>query len=138
MNWQGLCWWDLPWCIGGDFNVIRFPSERSGGRRINSAMREFSDFIFERGLMDLPLSRGLCTWSNSRSWSRIDRFLVSPDWEASHPEVLQKRLFCLCSDHFPIVLACGGNKGRRKSFKFENMWLKEEGFVERVRCWWAS
>ena len=44
-----LSWWDLPWCIGGDFNVIRFPSERSGGRHISAAMREFSDFIFERG-----------------------------------------------------------------------------------------
>jgi hypothetical protein len=63
---------------------------------------------------------------------------VSPDWEAKHPEVLQKRLLCLCSDHFPIVLACGGNKGGKKSFKFENMWLKEEGFVERVRGWWAA
>jgi hypothetical protein len=56
-----LCWWDLPWCIGGDFNAIRFPSERSGGRCISSAMREFSDFIFERGLMDLPFTGGLCT-----------------------------------------------------------------------------
>jgi hypothetical protein len=64
--------------------------------------------------------------------------LVSPDWEARHPEVLQKRLLCLCLDHFPIVLACGGNKGGSKSFKFENMWLKDEGFVDRVRGWWAS
>ena len=24
----------------------------------------------------------------------------------------------------------------RVPFKFENMWLKEEGFVERVRQWW--
>jgi endonuclease/exonuclease/phosphatase family metal-dependent hydrolase len=61
--------------------------------------------------MDLPLTGGLCTWSNSRSWLRIDRFLVSPDWEARHPKVLQKRLLCLYSDHFPIVLARGGNKG---------------------------
>ena len=119
-----LCWWDLLWCIWGDFNAIRFPSERPGGRRISSTMREFSDFIFERGLMDLPLTGGLCTWSNSRSWSRIDCFLVSSDSETRHPEVLRKRLLCLCSDHFPIVLACGGNKGGRKSFKFENMWLK--------------
>jgi hypothetical protein len=22
-----LSWWDLPWCIGGNFNVTRFPSE---------------------------------------------------------------------------------------------------------------
>jgi exonuclease III len=130
-----MSWWNVPWCIGGDFNVIRFPSERSGGRRISAAMREFSDFIFERGLMDLLLTGGLCTWSNTRSWSRIDRFLISPDWEARYPEVIQKRLLCLCSDHFPIVLAAGGNKGGRKSFKFENMWLKEKGFVEKARGW---
>jgi hypothetical protein len=123
---------------GGDFNVIRFLSERSRGRRISAAMREFSDFIFEKGLMDLPLTGGLCTWSNTQSWSRIDRFLISPDWEARYPEALQKRLLCLCSDHFSIVLACGRNKGGRKSFKFENMWLKEEGFVERVSGWWDS
>jgi hypothetical protein len=44
-----------------------------------------------------------------------------------HLDLLQKRLFCLCSDHFSIVLVSGGRKGGRKSFKFENMWLKEEG-----------
>jgi hypothetical protein len=87
--------------------------------------------------MDLLLSGGLCTWSNSQSWSRIDRFLVSPEWEVRHPDLLQKRLLCLCSDHFPIVLVSRGRKEGRKPFKFENMWLKEEGFVERVRGWWA-
>jgi hypothetical protein len=52
-----------------------------------------------------------------------------------HPDLLQKRLLCLCSDHFPIVLVSGGQKGGRKPFKFENMWLKEEGFVDRVKGW---
>jgi hypothetical protein len=39
-------WWVLPWCIGGDFNVIRFPAERSSDVRLNTTMLEFSDFIF--------------------------------------------------------------------------------------------
>ena len=25
-------WWDLSWCIGGDFNVVRFQSESLGSR----------------------------------------------------------------------------------------------------------
>jgi hypothetical protein len=35
-----LSWWDLPWCIGGDFNVTRFPNERSGEARFCPAMME--------------------------------------------------------------------------------------------------
>ena len=31
-------WWSLPWCIGGDFNVVRFPSERRAGGGISLAM----------------------------------------------------------------------------------------------------
>jgi hypothetical protein len=31
-----------------------------------------------------------------------------------------KKDYCLCSDHFPTFLACGGHKGGMKSFKFEN------------------
>jgi hypothetical protein len=30
-----------------------------------------------------------------------------------------------------------GRQGRR-SFKFENMWLQAEGFVEQVKMWWGS
>ena len=36
---------DIPWCLGGDFSVVRFPSERSTGGRLTSAMIEFSGFI---------------------------------------------------------------------------------------------
>jgi hypothetical protein len=136
-----LSWWDLPWCIGGDFNVTCFSSERSSEARMCPAMLEFSDFIYEQGLMDIPLVGGSFTWSSNRdppSWSRIDRFLVSPSWESQFPDLLQKRLPRLCSDHFPILLDCGGIPGAKRYFKFENMWLKSEGFVDRVKLWWSS
>jgi hypothetical protein len=38
--------WDIPWCIGNDFNVSCFPSERLGASS-SLAMEEFLDFIFE-------------------------------------------------------------------------------------------
>ena len=39
-------WWNLLWCIGGDFNITHFPSERLGEAHLCPAMVEFSDFIF--------------------------------------------------------------------------------------------
>ena len=34
LMWEELAglysWWNLPWCVGGDFNAIRFPPERWG------------------------------------------------------------------------------------------------------------
>ena len=48
----------------------------------------------------------------------------------------QRVLPRVVSDHCPLLVVAGNvNKGR-SVFKFENMWLKEESFVERVRQWW--
>ena len=68
--------------MGGDFNVVRFPSERLGSNSFTTAMREFSNFISEQSLIDLPLQRGTFTWSNSREVTlkvRLDRFLFFAD-----------------------------------------------------------
>ena len=36
-----------PWCIGEDFNVIRFPEERNRECRITRLMRRFSQIVDE-------------------------------------------------------------------------------------------
>lgn len=37
--------WDLPWCSRGDFNLVRFPSERKEDRRWDFQMIQFGEFI---------------------------------------------------------------------------------------------
>jgi exonuclease III len=134
-------WWSTSWCLGGDFNVVRFPSERSGADQFTSAMNDFSEFIFSMGLRDIQLEGGRYTWSNNRenaAMSRIDRFLYSNDWEDRFPTVVQRRLPRLLSDHFPIMLESGQFHRGNRPFRFENMWLKAEGFGELVQGWWDS
>uniref|UniRef100_A0A2N9GXK7 Reverse transcriptase domain-containing protein n=1 Tax=Fagus sylvatica TaxID=28930 RepID=A0A2N9GXK7_FAGSY len=134
-------WWGVPWVVGGDFNVVRFPSERLGMTHFTPAMYGFSDFISSCGLRDTHLEGGLFTWSNNRenaAMSRIDRFLFSEEWDGLFPKIQQKRLPRILSDHFPILLECGDFSRGRRPFRFENMWLKADGFKERVKEWWAS
>ena len=42
------------------------------------------------------------------------------------------------SDHCPLLVEIGGMDRGRCAFKFENMWLKAEGFLERVKHWWEG
>jgi hypothetical protein len=116
----------------GRFQCGAVPSERSGIGAFSAAMEEFSEFIHGQSLVDIPLQGGQFTWSNNQVWSKIDRFLLSPEWEEHFPYVSQSRLPRLLSDHFPLMLDCGVQRERKGYFKFENMWLKSDGFVELV------
>ena len=131
--------WNTAWCVIGDFNIIRHPSERFGCEVFSPAMFAFSDFIEANYLVDLPLEGALFTWfrdSRTNCMSRIDRTLTSVDWVDHFGNVSQRLLPRVVSDHYPLLVVAGSvNKGQ-SAFKFENMWLKEEGFVERVRKWW--
>ncbi|KAG6658973.1 hypothetical protein CIPAW_03G000300 [Carya illinoinensis] len=94
----GLCtWWKGPWCIGGNFNITQFLSERPEVSNLRSSMADFSALFDKPDLINLPLARGDYTWSNGKAWSRLDRFIVSPSWEAHFPTLCQKHLPRLCS-----------------------------------------
>jgi endonuclease/exonuclease/phosphatase family metal-dependent hydrolase len=101
---------DRLWCFGGDFNVVRFPSERSGAGGFSATMEEFLEFIHRQSLVDIPLQGGQFTWSNKQVWSKIDRFLLSLEWEEHYPNVSQSRLPRLLSDHFTLMLDCGAQR----------------------------
>ena len=50
--------WPMAWCVVGDFNIIRYPSERLGCESFSPIMLAFSDFIESNSLVDLPLEGG--------------------------------------------------------------------------------
>ena len=103
--------WDDPWCIGGDFNAVRFPEERRNAPRLIAEMRRFSEVIRELGLRDFPLAEGPFPWIgglNSQAASRLDRFLISDQWEDHFSAITQSAVPRLVSGHSPIVLEAGG------------------------------
>ncbi|XP_059646325.1 uncharacterized protein LOC132292248 [Cornus florida] len=133
--------WSLHWCVAGDFNVVRFLAERSSEGAWTRAMMHFSDFIDGHQLIDLPLEGASFTWSSGReipTLSRLDRFLISGDWEEKFPDIVQAVLTRVTSDHIPLVLDCGGLRSRCTPFRFESMWLRVDNFQGLVRSWWEE
>ena len=53
--------------------------------------------------------------------------------------VMQPNVFCRpVLDHFPILLNGGGVERGLSPFRFENMWLKKDGFKAMVWNWWEG
>ena len=40
------------------------------------------------------------------------------------------------SDQCSILLDCGGVRRGKSSFRFENIWLRVEGFTDKIKEWW--
>ncbi|XP_028062045.1 uncharacterized protein LOC114265423 [Camellia sinensis] len=129
-----------PWCLGGDFNEVRYASERAGCSHRSGGMKDFNEFIDSMEVCDLPMLGRKFTWCNSQEgakWSRLDRFFLSPDW-------LQKfnlKLWGLprrLSDHSPILLMEDERDWGPKPFRFLNAWTLHPNFKIFVQKVWAE
>lgn len=72
-----------PWCLGGNFNEIRYISERKGCSRRERGMNDFNGLVDQLNLVDLPMMGRSFTWCNAQDgdrWSRMDRFLLDNRW----------------------------------------------------------
>ncbi|CAN0920481.1 hypothetical protein LINGRAHAP2_LOCUS32067 [Linum grandiflorum] len=133
-------WWLLPSCFMGDFNMIRSGIEALGQPRSLAEMSLFNDFVEELCLVDMPLSGARFTWTNFRdppSFSRIDRVLVSTEWEGHFPSCSVVAKPRVCSDHSPLIIQFDSFDTIRRPWRFELMWFEHEDFVRVVVQNWV-
>jgi hypothetical protein len=68
--------------------------------------------------------------------SRIDRCLVSVDWDLQNADALLQALSSSASDHAPLHLSLGASFRPCRRFRFEMYWLKLEGFDDAIKEAW--
>ncbi|GMI72472.1 hypothetical protein HRI_000916500 [Hibiscus trionum] len=127
---------NLPWCIGGDWNVFLDPAEKLGFSLNTTLIDLFRNFVHDAELIDLPLQGGKFTWSNNRdppTFVRLDRFLVSSDFSLNFSNIVQRLLGKALSDHNAIFLFDEAVNWGPKPFKIFNFWFEEVGFEDTVR-----
>jgi exonuclease III len=79
---------DLPFIVGGDFNIIRNPSENNNSRYNDKWPLLFNAIIETLNLRELVLTGRRYTWTNYvevPTYEKLDRILVTTDWEQKFP-----------------------------------------------------
>ncbi|XP_026410033.1 uncharacterized protein LOC113305152 [Papaver somniferum] len=133
--------WDIPGCLGGEWNVISTLEENNRQGTLSRAMRNFNQFMSDFNLVDLPLCGAKYTWSNFQdppTCTRIDRFLLNSKWDNYFPGTTQIAKPRTVSDHIPLLLSTEmGDSGPRPK-KFELMWLEDEELPNLMKEWWEN
>lgn len=99
--------WLGSWVVGDNSNVIRFVHKKNSRRRITHSMMRLEDFVKIASLQDIPLCNANYTWTNGQDElvvSRLDKFLVSREWEEFYPLYFQEAMPEVTSDHWPIMM----------------------------------
>lgn len=131
----------IPWVVGGDINVTAASEDRNINGNTWRSTLSFAGLVNELGLINLQLSGRSYTWSNDRQaphFARLDRFLISTEWNAQFPNSAQRALPNTSSDHCPLLLSSKTGFKRSTFFRFENMWLRFQQFLDVVKAAWES
>lgn len=132
---------NTPWAVGGDFNVTASPEDRNFPTNSWRATLSFATLISELGLLNLNLIGRHYTWSNDRHaphLARLDRFLISADWNARYPNSAQRAAPNSSSDHCPLLLSAKTGFQKTNFFRFENLWLRFPALDLVVAEAWGS
>ena len=73
-------------------------------------------------------------------YEKLDRFLISVEWEQKFPLVIVHALTRAGSDHTPLIIDSGeqAHIGNENHFSFELSWLRRDDFYDIVCREWKS
>jgi hypothetical protein len=92
-------------------------------------------------LKEIQLTGRKYTWANNLAiptFEKLDRILVTTEWEEKYPLTTVHALTRGVSDHTPLLLNSGETSSMptQPMFKFELGWLLRDGFMDLVRDIW--
>jgi hypothetical protein len=127
------------WLLLGDFNLITKASDKNNlniDQRLIGKFRAARDFLL---LKDMRMNGRRFTWSNAQQdpvLTKIDHVFYSEDWDDLFPDAYLQAITSACSDHAPLFLQGSVAICRKPTFKFEEFWLRIQGFKETVTESW--
>jgi hypothetical protein len=129
-----------PMIFGGDFNIIRYINEKNSMDGVHRYTPLFNSLIHFYELREIVMTGGMFMWSNNQEVStleKLDRVLVTKDWEDIFPQASICKLPREIFDHNPLIMSTG----RRENvpfiqFRFELGWLKNPDFLPIVEKIW--
>ena len=129
------------WCLLGDFDSVRNPSERVGisQRGVDDRLvSEFNDWIADLEVEEPTCEGRKYTWfrPNGAAKSKLDRMFVSAEWFTKWPASTQYILDKNFLDHHPVLFNSKNVDWGPKPFRILDCWLKDKSFGKIVNeCW---
>ena len=113
-----------PYLIRGDFNIIRFSSDKNKPFGVHKHTDLFNNIISIYDLLDIHLVGGKYTWSNNQenpTLERLDRVLISKQWEDLFPSVFLYKLPREISDHNPLILSTQTHQSEKNLLQIRDL-----------------
>nr|GEX25457.1 nucleotide-binding alpha-beta plait domain-containing protein [Tanacetum cinerariifolium] len=126
--------------VMGDFNEVRFHSDRFGSNFNIHGANIFNSFISTAGLTEVELGGCSFTWchKSAKKMSKFDRFFVSENFLNTYPHIFAISLERFLSDHCLILLREHHLDYGSIPFRFFHYWCEIDGFRKLVADSWLE
>jgi exonuclease III len=114
----------LPYIIGGDFNILRRPEDKNKDNFDSKWPNLFNMVIQSLDIREIEMSGRQYTWVGSGddpTFEKLDRVLVSTEWEQKFPLTTVHAKDRSTSDHTSLLLNTSASSHNKQPppFKFE-------------------